>query len=363
MKRATRKLRAHRSLALAARRAAGAFCRRHLKPTLPCRAPLWTPALLRWARKRGGARASASPRDSASTVAWTSHLHLHFALAGPFRVASASGRAYADGSARGLQTSRPLLRFFSGSGDRVARSLPEPTRMQRHLAGGFGTWMPAAMQYAAGVDRVGRSASAVHQPLGLPGRLGLRVDLRPSALSGSHLIVQGRLPRSIGAAQSTRLFGRARTRSPSLSRASAGQSFRQANLASPLNGGLEPARDVAQIRRQIQRIWRARNAEATVIHASPRLQALAMKRPVDLVWRSNTSAAATVGNLPRSAMTSASSASFAESTPAAAPPGRKIDKTVVCASALDPVLADRLADDVIRRIDHRARIERERRGP
>jgi hypothetical protein len=34
----------------------------------------------------------------------------------------------------------------------------------------------------------------------------------------------------------------------------------------------------------------------------------------------------------------------------------------VCATALDPALADRFADDVIRRIDRRARIERERRG-
>jgi hypothetical protein len=35
---------------------------------------------------------------------------------------------------------------------------------------------------------------------------------------------------------------------------------------------------------------------------------------------------------------------------------------VVCATALDPMLADHLADDVIRRIERRARIERERRG-
>jgi hypothetical protein len=41
------------------------------------------------------------------------------------------------------------------------------------------------------------------------------------------------------------------------------------------------------------------------------------------------------------------------------PTARASDKRAV---ALDPALAERLADDVIRRIDRRARIERERRG-
>jgi hypothetical protein len=41
------------------------------------------------------------------------------------------------------------------------------------------------------------------------------------------------------------------------------------------------------------------------------------------------------------------------------PMARASDKRAV---ALDPALAERLADDVIRRIDRRARIERERRG-
>jgi hypothetical protein len=52
--------------------------------------------------------------------------------------------------------------------------------------------------------------------------------------------------------------------------------------------------------------------------------------------------------------------STSTSPPAAA--GRSRDAAVVCATALDPALANRLADDVIRRIDRRARIERERRG-
>lgn len=362
MKRATGKLRVYRSLALAARRA---FCCRRLKPTLACRAQLWTPALLRWARKKGGARASASPRYSASTVAWTSHFHLHFACAVPFRVASASRRAHADGSARKLQMPRPSLPFFSRRGDRTAHSLSEPTRgaqtqaalearneptrAQRHLADRFAIQLPTAMRYAAGVDRVGRSASSVHSPLSSP-RL--------------HQIAQGQLARSIGAAQSPRLFARDRTRSPSLSRASAEHSLRQTIRAISPNSVLKPTRDRAQVPTPIRRIWRASTAETTVVRASPRLHALATMRAVDLVWRSNSTAAATIDSLPRSAATSVPAASYARSTPAAAltPPGRKVDETAVRASALDPVLVDRLADDVIRRIDRRARIERERWG-
>lgn len=369
MKRATGKFRAHRSLTLAARRAARAFCRRDPKPTLACRATVWTPALLRWARKRsGGARASASHRYSASTVAWTSYFHLHFVLAAPFRVSGASGRAHADGAAKGLQMPRSSLKFFLRGGDRTARSLAEPlrgaqaqsavearnepTRWQRHHAEGFGTGLPAAMRYAAGIGRiVERSAAAVHTPLHSPRRL--------------HLIVQQQLARSISAAQSTRLFARAHTRSPPLSRASAAQSSQQVTRASSLNSALRPARDTTQIRRPIQHIWRTRNAETAVVHASPHPQALAMKRAVDLVWRSNTTvAAATVDNPQRSATTATLSASDARSKPAAALtlPSRTVDKTVVHANVLDPLLADRLADDVIRRIDRRARIERERWG-
>ena len=84
-----------------------------------------------------------------------------------------------------------------------------------------------------------------------------------------------------------------------------------------------------------------------------------MKRPADLVWRANAECHDDAGRAPRHATTSASASICRRAAPA---PSRKPDATVVCATALDPALADRLADDVIRRIDRRARIERERRG-
>ena len=373
MKRATAKFHACRPLTLIARRAAGAFRRRRLRSTLSHRETIWAPVLLRWACRRQGVPASVSPRASAPTGTWISHFHFHFRLFRRFCVALASGHARVVESAAGTS-----LRFFSSNGVPVARSLRDtmrdargqdavearnvPARVAWHVAGAGSA---AMMRYATRVDRVGHFFSAVHQPPGWPdqewpdpariaqarsealspGRLGSRVDLRPSGLADSHPFARQHLW-CFGAAQSTRLFARARDTLSSRSQSSVGRSFRRAKLE-----GMPVS-------------TRARSAEATAPHVSPRLRAFAIEPSVDLVWRSITSEAAAAGSAPRSAMTSASSAPSARSTPAAAPssPGRNVDATVVCASALDPVLADRLADDVIRRIDRRARIERERRG-
>jgi hypothetical protein len=89
-----------------------------------------------------------------------------------------------------------------------------------------------------------------------------------------------------------------------------------------------------------------------------------MERSIELVWRASIDTEGS-HDTARAATTIARSDLSARSTPAEVSPSadRGIGKAVVCATALDPVLVDRLADDVIRRIDRRARIERERRGP
>jgi hypothetical protein len=91
-----------------------------------------------------------------------------------------------------------------------------------------------------------------------------------------------------------------------------------------------------------------------------------MRRPVDIVWRANPTISAPSGDTPRFGTTSAAGISSTRSAQAFAQvpttSSHTSDNTVVRATALDPVLADRLADDVIRRIDRRARIERERRS-
>jgi hypothetical protein len=114
----------------------------------------------------------------------------------------------------------------------------------------------------------------------------------------------------------------------------------------------------------LQNIWCTPSEEgARTTSASRRLPDWVASRSVDLVWRASADAAAS-GAAPRAAMSysapSMNAPSTSTSPPAAA--GRSRDTAVVCATALDPALANRLADDVIRRIDRRARIERERRG-
>ena len=115
----------------------------------------------------------------------------------------------------------------------------------------------------------------------------------------------------------------------------------------------------------LQNIWRTPSEEgARTTSASRRLQDWVASRSVDLVWRASADGAAASGAVPRAAMSYSAPSMNAPPTSTSPPAatGRSRDTAVVCATALDPALANRLADDVIRRIDRRARIERERRG-
>jgi hypothetical protein len=120
-----------------------------------------------------------------------------------------------------------------------------------------------------------------------------------------------------------------------------------------------------------EQAWRAREPAATAARFPPQGAAartaagIAIGRSVDLVWPAAAASAAAPGAVPRVGSAPALGGAPAPSMPAAAmpaPSGRSGKDSAVCATALDPVLANRLADEVIRRIDYRARIERERRG-
>ncbi len=120
-----------------------------------------------------------------------------------------------------------------------------------------------------------------------------------------------------------------------------------------------------------EQAWRAWEPAATAAHfprqgaAARTAAAIAIGRPVDLVWPAAPASAAAPGFAPGFGSAPAVGAASAPSMPAAgvpAPSGRSGNDGGMRATALDPVLANRLAEEVIRRIDHRARIERERRG-
>lgn len=105
---------------------------------------------------------------------------------------------------------------------------------------------------------------------------------------------------------------------------------------------------------------RRRRAPPTVEREPAAAAVAARQQRIELVWRR--SAAVTAAE--------AAAPAFAAAVQAATAPGR--EPIAACwppaaaaaarAAALDPGLADRLADDVIRRVERRVRIQRERRG-
>lgn len=145
------------------------------------------------------------------------------------------------------------------------------------------------------------------------------------------------------------------------------------NREQPSISAVESSPGSVAMSRPSERTWRAASPAATAIDSSSRMSglttasSLALKRPLDLIWRAGPSGPGAAGDPSVTGTSSVLPGSSARSTPATppalTPASQTSHKAIVCATALDPVLADRLANDVIRRIDRRARIERERRGP
>ncbi|HZR83918.1 MAG TPA: hypothetical protein VFD92_22675 [Candidatus Binatia bacterium] len=126
----------------------------------------------------------------------------------------------------------------------------------------------------------------------------------------------------------------------------------RAHLGQSFRGGEVDRRPLAPVRHR-----RARQ--------EPTAPSVRLDRPVDLVWRTVRSTPGAPGESPHArAQTSAmpplpSTASL----PARAAEDVRDERTRRAAAApLDAAVLDRLADDVIRRVERRARIERERRG-
>ncbi|MDM0116701.1 hypothetical protein QTI66_31680 [Variovorax sp. J22R133] len=174
------------------------------------------------------------------------------------------------------------------------------------------------------------------------------------------------------------------SRAARLARKATGLRFRRTGL-NPVRASDAPIRPIPTFRAastENRGIGRARASVAMSGDSTPasldfsassvsrRLQALMTKRPVDLVWRARSGASSAAGDasLPSTSREtfrrSMARAPAAHSTPVAADTSAAQPSTTsaVCATTLDPALANRLADDIIRRIDQRARIERERHG-
>ena len=402
MKLATGKLRACRAMVLPASIAASVFCRRRYAKAMTCLAQpspsrRWTPALLRWARKRIHAHVGAAPVLAPS---WVSHFHLHF----HFVRAPDTNRAVA---ARGnlLEAGRPAnqRRRFAATSDGL------PPALMRHapaIVPRIRTWRidvatttrvardiartPAGLRYrvplatcrlvpsaaaltparAPAVRRyspdtrlgamslpelaasaattgwaartTGKSAAAV---AGQPAAAALASATSGSLASSALAASASAAPRSLASARSVALASAAHTRR---------------HFARSHSGLLTMKRSAARIHTSTDRISRAARATSAANDAP----AHAPTRPIALTWRMtpDNSASASAGWGADSLPSQGHSSRMKLPHTAPAPITHRELGTVVRANALDPALVDRVADDVMRRMDRRLRIERERRG-
>jgi hypothetical protein len=407
MKRATHELHTRRAMVLRAGAAANTFCRKRQLSRISngaaggqTRVRRWTPALLRWAQK--GARAKAGTPVRGPTVSsWVSHFHLHFHIATMLASGRVRDGAGHDRARAGIYTSW-LHWATAGSGRAEPRRTVKTsgaTEASRLIAAARRRGLQASRELLTFADRANAAGLFGHTRTATA-RRAARSGISPDASRWPSVHLEQIWSRRASRPDASRRNSPADTESFAFANRGAsgyaresartvlegtGERIARVRRRSTFNaaiqsGGLTHERDsgahisLAHTRSRrlfrasgvpLQNIWRTSSEEgARTASASRRLQDWAASRSVDLVWRSSADGAAASGAAPRAAMSysepSMNAPSTSKSPPAAA--GRSRDTAVICATALDPALANRLADDVIRRIDRRARIERERRG-
>jgi hypothetical protein len=409
----TSPLRMHRPLLLAARLAAGAFSRPRRKRISLRRQSSWTPVLLRWLRKAVGTRVGASPRASGWAGLWTSHFHLHleFARHSGVAVARAPGQGYVVAPSRWISIHALSSRLASERVDRRAghrsgmrwrpmRAMeggmtgvrtPPPNISSARFAASVEAMAPVPMREVIAVARSALSSSersaimAKEQPgLHLDARAHDRLSApihpkgphcapivhfisrrsslqtRTEPLGRRRLVADGSASRA-DALPSVSLATRSTMR-PTVASTIASEQSIHARIDARSNIGFPWLADASASRPALQR--KRERLSVGLVQASHELARASWSG--ELAWRSNRGTSVVAGDRLRSPAPSAQPVSVAGSMSGLAHPGpsasRASDKAVVCATVLDPVLADRFADEVIRRMERRMRIERERRG-
>lgn len=342
---------------------------------LPVRTAAWRPLLLRWGRRAAalqgsGTRTAASGTAPGARFDW----HFHFSTVaaaererGPAGAAGpATTSMHAAGAGAQARTAPPA----PGTRPAAYAALPIKRGIQhtRWLAGTQPVRYAPAPRAAPAQPTPGGHVAPAAPPAAMASGLP---PAAPAAMMPAPAAVEARpgavrtdfVPRT--RTQFTRMELRLRRTGMQVTRTAPWPQRGQA--AGRASGSPRPP-DAG--RRPGQQAWRTRTAPAAALAypartvAAHALPGTAPGRPVDLVWLAAPAGAAAPGALP--GFGSAPDASPASpASAAAAPPAavqRSGQETVVRATALDPALATRLADEVIRRIDYRARIERERRG-
>jgi hypothetical protein len=389
MKLATGKPCGRRPMVLPANAAANAFCRCRAKArssggsSAPPRARR-TPALLRWARKGVRARVRTAAGALAAAGWWVSHFHLHFrvaqalaalpcrlrrALAPSDRRVGARRNAESGGAREAGRWLGSTLWHFTSLAQPYSRVRDDRTTG----AGSFADASRAAGQLRATSHELPRRAPRLPTLIEWPTSTRNTPDREAGGgplpqLSG--FVARAPTdpadnPKLVAPSRVSMLFSRAR-RQATFSIATTLRGAALETAAPSLPGSrIRSHGSFTAAAAKRPRIRRGRSGAPPPTPLSQHVPTRATKRPVDLVWRTSESAASTASDAARPPARYASVPAPARPIPPPSPAATantSRNATVVCATTLDPALANRLADDVIRRIDQRARIERERRG-
>jgi hypothetical protein len=306
-----------RRMVLQARAAAARFCSRKTHVSR------WIPALMRWAHCKRARRdtplhSSTHWHSHSFRGSWATHLNLHFHVAARFH----ASHSHASLSATGVPTPG------NASISRSAALLGSPAFL--------------------------RLASA-RVPLSQASASGSTESVREHVRKFSRIHASWRRLRTTASTDAAR---GERSR-PFVAVASAMPGRSRMHRAGTAGGAVGAGSRVPP-----QRILRAARATARSPAGEKKstrpLPTWATRSP-DLVWRATSGISE---SRPRVADARRSTLTTAMPTSNASPPAASLAsaQNLVRAAALEPGLAERLADDVIRRIDRRARIERERNG-
>jgi hypothetical protein len=305
-------LRVRGALPLAARAAAARFA----SPRGKARGPrdAWRPVALRWrSRRRRPENLRARHTTAAAQAVWLPQFHLHFSACVRERIGRGSPPGFP--AAASIHDARRIV--F----DRQWTSIRAAT-LALHLL----------RTYRSPRTQAGMAAAHAFRPLGAP-PIAPRLADRPrrSLFERTQEGVRAGVPRDARPPVAAR--PRIPPREPQVSRRPSLAFGHAVARRSP-----ESAASPVRLGRLAELVWRAApQPPMSVADEGPR---------VDLPASSH----------------QAPARSFPGPETAAAPPPRAARVAAPQVMSLDPGLLDRLADDVIRRIEKRARIERERRG-
>jgi hypothetical protein len=288
----------------------------------------WLPATMRWRRRRQTAQPSRGLRGAAasSTTIWAPRFHLHFGAQAGDRVARSTPAASRPAAA--IQRTRAIVVHRHSAAVRLATAMMPPHRGQR-----------VPRLFATGTSAVGKA----HAVAVTPARSSMAATAPSLHLRGASRPQHTPFTRPVATTRQTVV--KEQERRP------VGADHHLDARALPL----------------VRRRSTPPETDAPRRHQSAAPSPSHVGYGPELAWRrAAPTATPAAGDGADSDAPNAAQRAAARSFPtretAPEPPAPASRPAPRRLTELDPALVDRLADDVIRRIEKRARIERDRRG-